>query len=203
MTKTEYRQEVVRLSAVLIIAVIVCVLEAWGAEQSGSLPLALDAGHVFADLAGLVSSLAIAIILYRGRFSHEEEHRYYRRGALINAYLLALVVFVIWAGALYRIWHPAVVAGQMVFWVGLAGLVGNLLQRWLLSRCPCAYHRGNRLHIDSDLQTSIAVIVTGPIIVFTGWWWFDSIASLAIGAWIARQTLLLLHDAKTGEPHRH
>lgn len=202
MTATR-RTEVVRVGTALLIAVLVLVFELWGTHHSHSLPLALDAGHVAADLAALTASFIIALILWHGRLSHAQEARIERRGTYLNAYLLLLVVVLISAVSIWRLFNLKAVASETAFWVALVGLIGNLLQRWVLSRCPCIRHRSIRLHVDSDMKTSIAVIVAAPAVNFTGWQWLDPAAALLIAGYISKTVYELFSGLKNGESGHH
>lgn len=55
--------------------------------------------------------------------------------------------------------------------------------------------RGAYLHVLSDLLGSVAVIIAGLIIHFTGWLAADTIASLAIAAMVLPRALRLLADS--------
>jgi len=208
MDQNARKRETIRVGLALAIALLVFVIELVKGLEANSLSLFLDGLHVGADLASLVGSLIIAVVLYRRpNVTSEEEQVYetrmHRRAALLNAKLLAVVVFVIISGSFIRLFNPGKVEGALVFGWGLFGLGGNILQRLILSGCPCFYHRSIRLHIDSDMWTSIAVIIGGPAIFFTGWHWIDPLLCLGIGIYIAKTTRNLFRSLRKNERVEH
>jgi cobalt-zinc-cadmium efflux system protein len=75
-------------------------------------------------------------------------------------------------------------------------IVINLLSAWLLSGGEHDLNiRGAFLHLIADAAVSLAVVIAGGMILLTGWYWVDPVASLVISAVIVWGTWGLLRDA--------
>ena len=171
------------------------VVEAFGGWMAGSLALLSDAGHMFTDTA----SLGLALLAYwvaRRPPSSRATYGYARAevlAAFVNALaLLALVVFIV-IEAVRRLLEPQPVAGGTVLGIAAVGLLVNLLSAWMLSRAGNSLNtRSALLHVLSDMLGSVAAIVAGAVIVFTGWTPIDPILSLGVSLLIVRSTWSLL-----------
>jgi cobalt-zinc-cadmium efflux system protein len=171
------------------------VIEAFGGWLAGSLALLSDAGHMFTDTA----SLGLALLAYwvaRRPPSSRATYGYARAevlAAFVNALaLLALVVFIV-IEAVRRLLEPQPVAGETVLGIAVVGLLVNLLSAWMLSRAGNSLNtRSALLHVLSDMLGSVAAIVAGAVIVFTGWTPIDPILSLGVSLLIVRSTWSLL-----------
>jgi cobalt-zinc-cadmium efflux system protein len=70
---------------------------------------------------------------------------------------------------------------------------------WLLSRGASSLNtRAALLHVVGDLLGSIAALIAGVVITFTGWTPIDPLLSLFIGALIVLSSLRLLREALHG-----
>jgi cobalt-zinc-cadmium efflux system protein len=171
------------------------IVEAIGGWLAGSLALLSDAGHMFTDTA----SLGLALLAYwvaRRPPSSRATYGYARAevlAAFVNALaLLALVVFIV-IEAVRRLLEPQPVAGGTVLVIAAVGLVVNLISAWILSRAGNSLNtRSALLHVLSDMLGSVAAIVAGAVIVFTGWTPIDPILSLGVSLLIVRSTWSLL-----------
>jgi cobalt-zinc-cadmium efflux system protein len=183
------------LTRALIITGAFALVEVAGAWLAGSLALLSDAGHMFTDAASLGLALFAQWIARRPP-SRRASYGYARAevlAAFINALaLLALVVFIA-IEAVRRLLEPQPVAGGILLGVAFVGLLGNLAAAWILSRAGTSLNaRSALLHVLSDLLGSVAAIVAGAVIVFTGWMPIDPILSLAVSLLILRSTWRLL-----------
>ncbi len=79
--------------------------------------------------------------------------------------------------------------------VAIAGLRGQPVRRLALSRAHGNLNaRGALLHVFGDILGSIAAIVAGAVIAFTGWTPVDPILSVVVALLILRSTLALLRS---------
>jgi len=171
------------------------VIEAVGGWIAGSLALLSDAGHMFTDTASLGLAL-LAHWVSRRAPSSRATYGYARAevlAAFVNALaLLGLVVFIV-IEAVRRLLAPQSVAGGMVLGIAFVGLLVNLIAAWMLSRAGNSLNtRSALLHVLSDMLGSVAAIVAGGVIVFTGWTPIDPILSLVVSLLIVRSTWSLL-----------
>jgi len=174
------------------------VVEAVGGWLAGSLALISDAGHMVTDAASFVVALIAAAVARRP--PSERASYGYARAEVLSAFVnaLAMLGLVVWIAveAVQRLLAPVPVAGPAVMAVAAAGLVVNLLVAWLLARHGRGINaRGALLHVVGDLLGSVAALVAGAVIYFTGWMPIDPILSLAVALLILRSTLALLRQS--------
>ena len=171
------------------------VIEAVGGWMAGSLALLSDAGHMFTDTASLGLAL-LAHWVARRPPSSRATYGYARAevlAAFVNALaLLALVVFIV-IEAVQQAARAAACCRRHGARHRLVGLLVNLAAAWMLSRAGNSLNtRSALLHVLSDMLGSVAAIVAGAVIVFTGWTPIDPILSLAVSLLIVRSTWSLL-----------
>lgn len=176
-------------------------IEAGVGWWAGSLALVADAGHMVNDAAALALA-AIAAWLARRPASIRHSYGFGRAeflAALLNS--LALLILVVWiaVSAVQRLHTPQPVSGATVSVVAGAGLAVNLLVAWLLSRGARNLNvRAALLHVLGDLLGSVAALLSGVVIVFTGWTPIDPLLSLSISALIVVSSLRLLRQVLHG-----
>lgn len=168
---------------------------------AGSLALVADAGHMVNDAAALALA-AGAAWLARRPVSARHSYGLGRAefiAALINS--LGLLALVVWLAisAVERLQMPQAVQGEAVMITAAIGLAINLLVAWLLSRGEKNLNtRAALLHVIGDLLGSVAALLSGLVITFTGWMPIDPLLSLLIGALILVSSLRLLREALHG-----
>jgi cobalt-zinc-cadmium efflux system protein len=116
--------------------------------------------------------------------------------AFVNA--LAMLALVVWIAveAVSRLLQPIPVQGPVVMAVAIVGLGINLFVAWMLSRARGSLNaRGALLHVFGDILGSVAAIVAGAVIAFTGWTPIDPILSVAVALLILRSTVALLRES--------
>ena len=186
------------LSLALALTLGFSVVELFAGWRSGSLALLADAGHMVTDGASLgISALAAWLA---GR-PPSRRHTYglgraELLAALINAVSMLVVVFVIASEAWQRLQNPASIDGATVSIVAVIGLLINLLVAWILSRGERNLNvRAALLHVIGDALGSVAAIVAGAVIWFTGWTPIDPLLSILIGGLILASSVRLLREA--------
>ena len=168
---------------------------------AGSLALVADAGHMVNDAAALALA-AVTAWLARRPASARHSYGFGRAeflAALINS--VALLVLVAWiaVSAVQRLHDPQPVMGEAVSVAAAAGLALNLFVAWLLGRGERNLNtRAALLHVLGDLLGSVAALISGVVIAFTGWTPIDPLLSLGIGALIVVSSLRLLREALHG-----
>lgn len=168
---------------------------------AGSLALVADAGHMINDAAAL-GLAAVAAWLARRPASARHSYGFGRAeflAALVNS--LALLILVLWlaVSAIRRLHDPQPVLGEAVSLAAAVGLGINLLVAWLLGHGAHNLNtRAALLHVLGDLLGSVAALLSGVIIAFTGWTPVDPLLSLGIGALIVMSSLRLLREALHG-----
>jgi len=166
---------------------------------ANSTALMADAGHNISDVLGLLLSWG-AVILTRKPPS--ERYTYGLRStsilaALANAMLLLVACGAIALEAIQRFSQPPTVASLTVSSVAGIGIVINGLSAWLLMKGSKddLNIRGAYLHMAADTAVSLAVVIAGIAMFYTGWFMLDPIISLLIVIVIVIGTWSLLRDS--------
>lgn len=175
------------------------VVELGAGLLSNSLALMADAGHLFADVSGMVLSLAAIWIAARPRNTSRTFGLYRLEilAAAANAILLLGIAAFIVYEAVRRFTDPPEVQSTIVVAVALLGLVVNLISIRLLSagRSTSLTIRGVYLEVVGDLLGSVSVLAAGLVILTTGWHQADAVASIVVAVLIVPRTVALLRDS--------
>lgn len=172
----------------IILNLIITIAQVIGGIISGSLALISDALHNFSDVLSLVFSW-IAHKLSRRKASLEHTFGYKRAeliAAFVNASTLVVVAFILIYGAVERFFNPHPIQSGLVIWLALLGIVVNGLSVIFLRKD--AEHNINMksayLHLLTDMMASVAVLVGGLLMKFYGWFWVDSVMTIAIALYL-------------------
>lgn len=185
------------LLTVLLLTAAFAIVEAVAGWFSGSLALLGDAGHMLTDSAALGIG-AFAAWLSRKPPSQRHSYGLQRAealGALVNVTLMLAIVATIVYEAVERLHEPQPVAGLTVVIVATFGLLINLSAVWLLHQGEQDLNvKGALLHVMGDLLGSVAALVAGLVIWWTGWTPIDPMLSIFIGLLILVSSIKLLAD---------
>lgn len=185
-------------AAALTVTVAYALVELVGGLWSGSLALVSDAGHMFSDALALALA-AVAAWVARRPAGARHSYGWARAeviGAMLNGLLMLVIIVVLVVEAVRRLLDPRPVAAGGVMLIAFIGLVVNAAVALMLSRSEHDLNaRAALLHVISDLVGSLAALIAGAVIYFTGWLPIDPILSLVIAGLILMTTLRLLRDA--------
>lgn len=190
-----------RLILVLVITLSVFVVQVIGAFISNSLALLADSGHMLTDATGVAIALLASIIATLPANS-KRTYGYLRvevLAALANGIVLGVIAVVIFVQAIARFGSEVEVQSTPMLIAAVIGAAANLTSLLILrsGQKESLNVRGAYLEVLGDLLGSLAVIVAGVIIAFTGWMMVDQIASIAIALLIAPRAYSLLRDVVT------
>lgn len=186
-----------KLAIVLNLLIVVGQgLFGWWAQ---SMALIADAGHNLSDVLGLVVAYAAVILSRRrptARFTYGWGHSSIV-AALANAVFLLVAVGALTWEAIGRLSDPPPVAGGTVMVVAAIALVLNGFTAWLfMSGAKDDLNmRGAFLHMAADAAVSVGVVLSGLVILLTGWRWLDPVASIVINVVIVWGTWSLLRQS--------
>ncbi|MDQ2821788.1 MAG: cation diffusion facilitator family transporter [Pseudomonadota bacterium] len=166
---------------------------------ANSTALMADAGHNLSDVLGLALAWGAAVLAKR---APSKDFTYGLRGtsivaALLNALLLMLACGAIAWEAVQRFTAPPPVAGMTVSIVAAIGVAVNAFSAWLFmagSKNDLNI-RGAYQHMAADAATSLGVVISGIVIMYTGWTWLDPAVSLVIVVMIVIGTWSLLRES--------
>ncbi|MCA1028868.1 MULTISPECIES: cation diffusion facilitator family transporter [Cytobacillus] len=168
------------------------LVEAIGGFLTNSLALLSDAGHMLSDSI----SLGIAILAFKfGEKAANYSKTYgYKRfeilAAVLNGSTLILIAIYIFYEAFHRFQNPPEIASTGMLIIATIGLLINILVAWIMLRGGDIEEnlnmRGAYLHVISDMLGSIGAIVAALLIMFFGWGWADSLASVIVASLVLR-----------------
>ena len=166
---------------------------------ANSTALMADAGHNLSDVLGLVLAWAAAVLAKR---APNARYTYGMRStsilaALGNALLLLVACGAIAWEAVHRLMSAAPVEGMTVSVVAAIGVAINGFSAWLFMAGSKGdlNIRGAYLHMAADAAISLGVVISGLVIMGTGWTWLDPAVSLVIVLVIVLGTWSLLRES--------
>ena len=173
--------------------------EVGGGIAAGSLALIADAGHMLTDFA----SLSLAWFGFRLSRRPADWRRTYGfdRFQILVAFANGLALFAIAAWIVYeaieRLMTTQVVSGGIMVVVAALGLLVNIAAFLLLRGADRdnLNIRGAAIHVLGDLLGSVAALVAGGVILFTGWTPIDPLLSLVVALIIVRSGWQVVADS--------
>ena len=173
------------LAAAVGLNTVVLVIEGVGGVGANSLSLLTDAVHNLSDETALV----FLLLAYLSRTGLSGQ--LLRAANVLNSVgLLAISALLVWQ-AVERLLHPAPVLTVVPIIAGLIGAVGN----WGVAKAleEAAHHdaaiRLAYVHNLGDALLSLAPVVAGALILFTGQTVFDPLVAVAVAGVIIGSTL--------------
>jgi cobalt-zinc-cadmium efflux system protein len=187
------------LRTAIVVLGALLIVELAAGIAANSLALLADAGHVFADVSGMLLSL-VAIRVAARPPTGARSFGLYRLEMLVaaaNAVLLLGIADVVLVEAVRRLAAPPDVQPGLVIVVAIVALAGNVAALRLLAggQRESLTMRGAYLEVVGDLLGAAAVLVAGLVIALTGWHPADAVASILVAVLIVPRTLRLLRDS--------
>lgn len=164
-----------------------------------SLSLLSDAGHNLGDVASLVLAM-LALRLTKVHPNSIYTYGYKKSTilvSLLNAVILLVTVGIIVAESIHKLAHPVAVEGAAIAWTAGVGVIINAVTAWLFlkNKNKDLNVKGAYLHMAADTLVSVGVVISGIIIMYTGWAILDPIIGLLIAVIIVVSTWSLLRDS--------
>ena len=189
------------LAVAVIVTLAFAAVEALAGWWSGSLALLGDAGHMLTDaVALLIAALAARVALLPPSARHSYGMaRAELVAAFVNAAFMLTVVGMLVVEGIARLLDPVEVEGTTVAVVAGAGLVLNLGVAWMLSRGGRDLNvRAALLHVVGDALGSVAALVSGVVVMLTGWTRVDPALTFVIAGLIGFSSIRLAREALHG-----
>ena len=161
-----------------------------------SLALLSDAGHNFTDALALI--LAWIANYLESKPADEIKTYGYQRAGVLSAFVNALTLVALAAWILYesigRLRQPEAVRQDIMIAVAALGVLLNVGIMWALRRArrQDLNVRSAFVHMLGDALGSIAIIIGGVVIAYTGWLQVDPALSMMIAGliiWAARDII--------------
>lgn len=197
-----------RLKQAFLLTTIILAIEVAAGFASHSLALLSDAGHILTDVVAL--GLAwFAVEQSKRPADARRTYGYHRVGilaAMVNGATLIVIVIFIAIEAARRFANPQPVQGGLVIVAALLAIgVNAFIAMRLREGGGNVNIRAAMLHVMGDIGASIGVIVSGAIILISGWYYADPLISLGIAALIAWGALRIVRETANvlleGAPH--
>jgi cobalt-zinc-cadmium efflux system protein len=185
------------LKLAIALTATIFVAEVIGGLISGSLSLLGDAAHMLQDTVALFLSLGAMIVAERlptptKTFGY---HRVEIAAAVVNGLLLIGVSGIIIYEAIDRFAHPQAINSSVMLVVAVIGLAANLASAYFLHGSHDLNVKSAFLHVLGDTLSSVAVIVAGIWIAFTGQTFVDPLLGIVIAVVILVSSFSILRDA--------
>lgn len=165
---------------------------------AGSLALLGDAAHNFSDSFALVLSLTAVRMAARPPTT-KRTFGYHRLGilaAFINSLGIVLICFYLFYQSFRRLAHPVEVEGTtMVVVAALGFLVNGAVALLLRGGSEDLNIRSAFLHLLTDALVSLGVVISGAIILATGWTYADPLVTMLIGLLILVSAFQILRES--------
>ena len=177
-----------RLAWAVAINLLLTAAQVVGGVLSGSLSLVADALHNFSDAAGLL----LALVARRISKRPADEHRTFGYGraevvgGLINLTSIMVIAGYLLIEAITRMFdRPEVDGWMMVIVAGIALVVDAATAVLTYSMSKESVNiKAAFLHNIADALASVAVIITGTLIILFDWYWTDIVATIGISIYI-------------------
>jgi cobalt-zinc-cadmium efflux system protein len=191
------------LKIAIAMTLTIFIAQVIGSYVSGSLALLSDAGHMLSD-AGALFIAFIALKMYASGKNNKERLQRFTFGfkrievlaAMINGIiLLGMCAFLIYESFMRVFFHTADIHAEPMLITSIIGLIANIISAYMLHDSHHLSTRSAYLHVITDLLSSVAVIIGGLIIHYTGWDMIDALLSVLISVFILRSAYRLIKSA--------
>ncbi len=179
-----------RLSLALALNAAIIVAEFIGGWILDSIGLMSDAGHNLVDQGALFLALYAHLLTSRPA-TEARTFGYHRAGiiaAFLNSFVLLLTALGITFVGLKRLLQPIPVDGGWIMAIAALSFAANLSIALLLQHGAKddLNIRSAFWHMLGDAWASLGVVISGGVILFTGWTIFDPLISLLVVVAIAK-----------------
>ncbi|MEU0935114.1 cation diffusion facilitator family transporter [Embleya sp. NPDC005971] len=187
------------LTAALVLIGAFIVVEVTVGILASSLALITDAGHMVTDAFAIglaLVAMRLAARPARGRWTYG-----FKRAEILSAQIngITFLVLAVWFTyeAVRRLISPPDVEGSLVIVTAAVGIVINVIAAWLISRAnrSSLNVEGAYQHILNDLWAFIATLISGVVVLTTGFARADAIASLIVAALMLKSGIALVRES--------
>ena len=189
-----------RLNLAVFINVILTIVQIVGGVLSGSLALVADAVHNLSDAGAIF--IAILARKVGGKEANNKFSYGYKRaeilGSLINSTSLILIGIYLSYEAATRAFNPQPIDGWIVVWVAGIALAIDIGTAWLTYTAGSKDNMNIRaafIHNVSDALASVAVIISGTLVILFDVYFVDVVATIGISLYVIVHGILLVKEA--------
>jgi cobalt-zinc-cadmium efflux system protein len=188
-----------RMALALLMTLGFVVIEAGAGIIANSLALLTDAAHNLTDVIALALSW-YAIRLTLRPANSGKTFGYHRAGiliALFNSTTLVLIALGIFYEAYQRLLHPPQVEAGLMTVVAAIAFIVNVVTALLVKQGSDRdlNQRSAFIHLAGDALSTLGALVAGVLIMLTGWYILDPLASVLIGLLIVWNAWLIIRES--------
>lgn len=189
-----------KLGFAVFINILLTIAQIIGGVLSGSLSLIADALHNLSD-AGAIFIALIARKIAAKPADKNMTFGYQRAeiiGAFINSITLILIGIYLIFEAISTYFNPTEIDGWFVVWVAGIALVIDIataILTYMAGAKDSMNIRAAFIHNVSDAFASVAVIISGILIILYQWYIVDLIATIGISIYVIYHGLLLVKQS--------
>ncbi|TFF85883.1 MAG: cation transporter [Promethearchaeota archaeon] len=177
----------IKLATSALVTSLIFIAELLGGIFFNSLSLLSDSFHVIIDISALLMSLLALKFALKEKHGEDFTFGYHRIevfAAIINAFILGITVYIIIQEAISRFLYPVPIEVIPTIIIAIIGISANLVSMFIL-RAPHSHHEDVNIksafyHVIGDTLASVGVIVGTTIILFTNFYWIDTVIALLI-----------------------
>lgn len=190
-----------KLWLTLLLNLGISIAQIIGGLISNSMALISDAVHNLSDTGSIGVSLVART--FANKKANQRMTFGYRRadiiGAFINLILLVVISLFLVKEGIERFLSPQEIDGNIMFWVALAGLAGNVFSVMILhaDSKESLNIKSTYVHLFWDAIASLAVIIGGVLVLFYDLYIIDPILTVCIALYILRTSYRLLKETVT------
>lgn len=183
----------------IVINIVYVMAEALAGIFTNSMGLLSDAGHNLSDVVSLV--FALTAYKLSGVPSTRTFTYGYKKGTILisvlNAMILCVAVVFILVESIQKLIDPQPLQGGIISLVAGIGVLINGFTAYLFlkDRKRDLNVKGAFLHMLADALVSVAVVVSGVVMMFTDWYVIDGLLGLAVVVIIIYATYELLRES--------
>ncbi len=175
------------------------VVEVVYALLANSMSLLADAGHNLGDVIGLIFAWFANYLLTKPatkRYSYG-----YKKttvlAAMSNALLLVLATGVIGYESILRLLHPVSIHEKTIMIIAGLGILinGGTALLFIKNSDDDLNVKSAFMHLAADAILSLGVVITGAVVLFTGWLWLDPLVGLTLAITILISSWNLMRDS--------
>jgi len=186
----------------LSMTMVIFIAQLIGSYLSNSLALLSDAGHMLTDIGALVIAYTALRFYNSGNKGKHLLNTFtfgFKRievlAALINGTILfAMCGFLVYESVL-RLFESQEIHTEPMLITSVIGLIANIISAYILHDAHHLSTKSAYLHVITDLLSSVAVIIGGILIYYTGLLWIDTLLSIGISIFIFRSAYRLMKNA--------
>lgn len=189
-----------KLGIAVFINVLLTIAQIIGGILSGSLSLIADALHNLSD-AGAIFIAIIARKIARKPANENMTFGYQRAeiiGAFINSITLVLIGVYLIFESIDKYFNPTEIDGWLVVWVAGIALVIDTATVILTFKSGAKESMNIRaafIHNVSDALASVAVIISGVLIILYQWYFVDLLATIGISIYVIFHGVMLIKES--------